>query len=136
MDPIGGDKITAHGSGHLRMNYASDCELDMYGEYTLNRGSYNFTLQDIIIKDFTILEGSKITFLGDPYAAQLNIRAAYSLNANLSDLDESFLEDRELTRTNVKVNAIMIVTGDMRQPDIKFDLEFPTLTADTYRKVR
>lgn len=136
MDPIGGDKITAHGSGHLRMNYASDGELEMYGEYTLNKGSYNFTLQDIIIKDFTILEGSKITFLGDPYAAQLNIRASYSLNANLSDLDESFLEDRELTRTNVKVNAIMIVTGDMRQPDIKFDLEFPTLTADTYRKVR
>lgn len=136
MDPIGGDKITAHGTGHLRMNYASDGELEMFGEYTLNRGTYNFTLQDIIIKDFTILEGSKITFLGDPYAAQLNIRAAYSLNANLSDLDESFLEDRELTRTNVRVNAIMIVTGDMRQPDIKFDLEFPTLTADTYRKVR
>lgn len=136
MDPIGGDKITAHGTGHLRMNYASDGELEMFGEYTLNRGTYNFTLQDIIIKDFIILEGSKITFLGDPYAAQLKIRAAYSLNANLSDLDESFLEDRELTRTNVKVNAIMIVTGDMRQPDIKFDLEFPTLTADTYRKVR
>lgn len=136
MDPIGGDKITANGTGHLRMNYASDGELEMFGEYTLNRGTYNFTLQDIIIKDFTILEGSKITFLGDPYAAQLNIRAAYTLNANLSDLDESFLEDRELTRTNVKVNAIMIVTGDMRQPDIKFDLEFPTLTADTYRKVR
>lgn len=136
MDPVGGDKITAHGTGHLRMNYASDGELEMYGDYRLNRGSYNFTLQDIIIKDFTILEGSKITFLGDPYAAQLNIRAAYSLNANLSDLDESFLEDRELTRTNVKVNAIMIVTGDMRQPDIKFDLEFPTLNADVHRKIR
>lgn len=136
MDPVGGDKITAHGTGNLRMGYSSDGELEMFGEYTLNRGSYNFTLQDIIIKDFTILEGSKITFLGDPYAAQLNIRAAYTLNANLSDLDESFLEDRELNRTNVKVNAIMMVTGDMRQPDIKFDLEFPTLTADTYRKVR
>lgn len=136
MDPVGGDKITAHGNGSLRMGYASDGELNMYGEYTLSQGSYNFTLQDIILKDFTILEGSKISFLGDPYAAQLNIRASYTLNANLSDLDESFLEDRELTRTNVKVNAIMIVTGDMRQPDIKFDLEFPTLTADTYRKVR
>ena len=136
MDPVGGDKITAHGSGHLRMNYSSDGELEMYGDYSLDRGSYNFTLQDIIIKDFTILEGSKISFYGDPYAAQLNIRAAYSLNANLSDLDQSFQEDRELTRTNVRVNAIMIVTGDMRQPDIKFDLEFPTLTADTYRKVR
>ena len=66
MDPIGGDKITAHGTGHLRMNYASDGELEMFGEYTLNRGTYNFTLQDIIIKDFTILEGSRITFSRRP----------------------------------------------------------------------
>ena len=30
----------------------------------------------------------------------------------------------------------MKVTGDMRQPDLAFDLAFPTLTSDTYRKVR
>ena len=30
----------------------------------------------------------------------------------------------------------MKVSGDMRQPDIAFDLEFPTLTSDVYRKVR
>ena len=30
----------------------------------------------------------------------------------------------------------MMVKGDMRQPDISFDLEFPTLNRDTYRKVR
>lgn len=30
----------------------------------------------------------------------------------------------------------MKVHGDIRQPDISFDLEFPTLTSDTYRKVR
>lgn len=136
MDPIGGDKITAHGSGHVRMAYSSDGDLRMYGDYTISRGTYNFTLQDIIIKDFTIREGSKISFLGDPYAAQLDITASYSVNANLSDLDESFLEDRELNRTNVPVDALMMVKGDMRQPDISFDLEFPTLNRDTYRKVR
>ncbi len=108
----------------------------MFGTYTLQRGSYNFTLQDIIIKDFTIRDGSSISFHGDPYAAQLNIEAVYSLNANLSDLDESFLDDRELTRTNVPVHALMMVSGDMRQPDIAFDLEFPTLSQDTYRKVK
>lgn len=118
------------------MNYASDGDLRMYGDYTINHGTYNFTLQDIIIKDFTIREGSKITFLGDPYAAQLDIVASYSVNANLSDLDESFLEDRELNRTNVPVDALMMVRGDIRQPDITFDLDFPTLTRDTYRKVR
>lgn len=137
MDPVGGDRIRAYGTGHLRMDYGSaNNELKMYGNYTLDRGDYNFTLQDIIIKDFTIKPGSEISFRGDPYAAQLNLRAAYSLNANLSDLDESFLNDNDLNRTNVPVNAIMKVTGDIRQPEIAFDLEFPTLTSDIYRKVR
>lgn len=137
MDPVGGDRIRAWGSGHLRMDYGSaNNDLRMYGTYTLDRGYYNFTLQDVIIKDFTIKPGSKIVFNGDPYAAQLNIEAYYALNANLSDLDDSFLQDQELNRTNVPVHAIMKVIGDIRQPEIAFDLEFPTLTSDVYRKVR
>ena len=137
MDPVGGDEIKAFGNGNLRLTYGSaNNDLRMFGTYTLDRGSYNFTLQDIIIKDFTIDEGSKISFHGDPYAAQLDIEAVYSVNANLSDLDESFLQDRDLNRTNVPVHALMKVTGDMRQPDINFDLRFPTLTSDVYRKVR
>ncbi|MDE6161242.1 MAG: translocation/assembly module TamB, partial [Muribaculaceae bacterium] len=137
MDPVGGDEIRAIGSGNMRLTYGSaNNDLRMFGTYTLDRGNYNFTLQDIIIKDFTINEGSSISFHGDPYAAQLNIEAVYAVNANLSDLDESFLQDRDLNRTNVPVHALMKVTGDMRQPDIAFDLQFPTLTSDVYRKVR
>lgn len=137
MDPISGDMIKTNGEGNLRLTYESlNNDLKMYGTYTLDRGSYNFTLQDIIIKDFTIKEGSTIAFQGDPYSAQLDIKAAYAVNANLSDLDESFLFDKDLNRTNVPVHALLLVSGDMRQPDIDFDLEFPTLTQDTYRKVR
>ncbi len=137
MDPVGGDKIRANGSGNLKMDYNSASEdLHMYGTYTLDRGSYNFTLQDIIVKDFTISPGSVIKFNGDPYAAQLDIQATYAVKANLSDLDESFLQDKDLNRTNVPVHALMMVSGDIRQPEIKFDLQFPTLTSDTYRKVK
>lgn len=137
MDPIGGDEIKSWGTGNLRMTYASrGNDLHMYGNYTIDRGSYNFTLQDIIVKDFTIKEGSSISFTGDPYAARLDINAIYQVNANLSDLDESFLQDKELNRTNVPVHAVLKASGDMRQPDIAFDLEFPTLQSDVYRKVR
>ncbi|MDE6311381.1 MAG: translocation/assembly module TamB domain-containing protein [Muribaculaceae bacterium] len=137
MDPVGGDEIRAYGEGNMRLAYHSiDNSINMWGNYTLERGSYNFTLQDIIIKDFTIKPGSTISFNGDPYAAEANLEAYYAVNANLSDLDESFLQDKELNRTNVPVHALMKVTGDIRQPDIDFDLEFPTLTQDTYRKVR
>ncbi len=137
MDPVGGDEIKATGAGNLRMTYKSaGNDLRMYGTYAIERGSYNFTLQDIIVKDFKIKEGSSIAFTGDPYSARLDINAIYAVNANLSDLDESFLQDKDLNRTNVPVHALLKVNGDMRQPDISFDLEFPTLTSDVYRKVR
>ena len=137
MDPVSGDRIRAYGNGHLRLDYGSaNNDIRMYGTYTLSQGNYNFTLQDIIIKDFQIKPGSRIDFNGDPYTADLNIQAAYALNANLSDLDESFLQDKDLNRTNVPVHAIMKLNGDLRAPEITFDLEFPTLTTDIYRKVR
>ena len=137
MDPVGGDKIRGNGKGNMRLTYDStDESLGMYGKYELEKGSYNFTLQDIIIKDFTINSGSNISFNGDPYSANLDINAAYSLNANLLDLDESFASDRELNRTNVPVNAILMARGDMRQPDISFDLEFPTISTEAERKVK
>mgnify|MGYP001660971123 FL=1 len=136
MDPVAGDRIRATGSGDMKMHYSSDGELDMRGKYTVDEGDYNFTLQDIIIKEFKLDRGSSITFSGDPYAAELDITAIYPVNANLSDLDESFLQDKELNRTNVKVNSILHASGDMRHPDISFDLDFPTLTQDIKRKVR
>lgn len=137
MDPVGGDRIKAYGSGNLRLNYNSiDESFVMFGKYVLEKGSYNFTLQDIIIKDFTIRDGSTISFDGDPYNAQLDINAVYSLNANLSDLDQSFSTDRDINRTNVPVNAMLKVKGGISEPELAFDLEFPTLSSDAYRKVK
>lgn len=137
MDPVGGDKIRAHGSGALQLGYdsASD-EMTMYGTYTLTEGLYNFTLQDLILKDFTIRPGSSITFNGDPLKAILDIEASYRVNTNLTDLDKSFASDRELNRTNVPVDAVLSVSGDMEAPDITFDIELPTLTQEVARKVK
>ena len=136
MDPSGGDRIRAAGNGSLRIGYNSaDEEMTMFGTYTLTRGNYNFTLQDIIIKDFTIREGSSLTFNGNPLSAVMDIEAMYSLHANIADLDESFATDGELNRTNVPVNALLRLQGDISAPEISFDLEFPTLTSDVYRKV-
>lgn len=136
MDPVGGDRIKATGNGHMRLTYNNNGELATYGKYTLDKGTYNFTLQDVIIKDFTIRDGSSISFQGDPYAAILDLEAVYSLNANIRDLDESFGQDPDMTRTNVPVHALLRAKGIISQPDISFDLEFPSLTTDAYHKVK
>lgn len=135
MDPVGGDRIKCTGRGNMHLTYNNNDEMTMHGKYTLEKGDYNFTLQDIIIKDFTIRNGSSITFQGDPYAAILDLEAVYSLNANIRDLDETFASDKDINRTNVPVHALLRAKGAMSQPEISFDLEFPTLTTDVYRRI-
>ena len=137
MDPAAGDKITATGSGAMNMTYNSDSnDIRMYGKYTLQEGVYNFSLQDLILKDFIIKPGSSISFNGDPMNGMLDIRAAYRVNTSLTELDKSFATDRDLNRTNVPVDAMLIVTGEMTEPDITFDLELPTLNDEVTQKVR
>ena len=110
--------------------------MKIFGSYAVEQGRYNFTLQDIILREFTIRQGATVSFNGNPLNAGINLQAAYSLNANLQDLDESFADDRELNRTLVPVNALLNLSGSISQPEISFDLEFPTLSQDVYRKVR
>ncbi|MDE7412239.1 MAG: translocation/assembly module TamB domain-containing protein [Muribaculaceae bacterium] len=137
MDPNAGDKIVARGGGPLLIHYDTESdEMTMYGKYTLKEGSYNFSLQELILREFRIKEGSNIAFNGDPLSATLDIVAAYRVNTNLSDLDKSFSTDRDLNRTNVPVDALLNVRGDLQAPDISFDLSLPTLTGDVERKVR
>ncbi len=137
MDPDAGDKITGTGAGHIGLVYGSQTdEFRLYGDYRIEKGVYNFSLQDIILKNFQISSGSEIAFTGDPMDARLNISAIYQVNANLSDLDESFLNDKEVQRTNVPVYAVLNVDGQLQDPQISFDLDFPTLTSDVKRKVK
>lgn len=137
MDPVAGDKITARGNGAIQFEYNSDNDdFRMIGKYSLSEGLYNFSLQDIILKDFTIRPGSSVSFNGNPMSASLDITASYRVNTNLSDLDKSFSTDRELNRTNVPVDALLMVRGPMESPEISFDIDLPTLTQDVSRKVK
>lgn len=137
MDPQAGDKISAFGNGALRMLYDTNSdEFTIYGKYQLLRGDYNFSLQDLILKNFRIVEGSSISFNGDPLRGNLDITAAYRVNTNLTDLDQSFAADPDLNRTSVPVDALLKVRGEINTPDIKFDLSLPTVTSDVERKMR
>lgn len=137
MDPSAGDKITATGSGAMRLNYNTfNDNVELFGRYSINDGSYRFTFQDIIIRDFKIKEGSSISFNGDAMKGILDLTAGYRVNTNLSDLDKSFATDRDLNRSSVPVEALLKVTGELQHPDLAFDIALPTVTGDVERKVR
>lgn len=125
MDPAAGDYISANGSGSLRTEFYNKGNVRLFGNYRINQGIYKFSLQEVIRKDFLIQDGSTITFNGEPLDAMLDIAATYTVNsASLNDLIPDvgrFIEGQ----TNVKVNCVMNLTGQLTSPAIKLDLELP-----------
>jgi hypothetical protein len=134
INPLTGDKISAYGAGYLEIQYGTSTPLKVIGNYKIEKGKYNFSLQQMLIRNFDIKEGSSITFKGDPYSAELDLNAAYTISANLGDLDERlFLLS---ARNNVPIDCILILKGPINQPDISFDLDLPTSTAELTRQVK
>jgi hypothetical protein len=134
MDPASGDKIKGNGSGDIRVEYGSKIDLGMFGGYTLQNGTYNFSLQQLIRKDFQLSDGSHVDFRGNPEEAILNLNAVYTLTANVEDL-EQWLADKSF-RTSVPVSCIMILNGRLQSPDITFDMKFPNSTSELERQVK
>ncbi|MDR1918484.1 MAG: translocation/assembly module TamB domain-containing protein [Tannerellaceae bacterium] len=134
MDPMAGDKIKGYGNGSLLIEYGSKTDPRIYGVFNILSGSYNFSLQQLIRKDFKLREGSTVSFRGDPNDAVLNINAIYNVTANIGDLDPSLVE--ESARTNIPVNCVLLLEGMLQNPAISFDLELPGSNSELERKVK
>ncbi len=133
MDPVAGDDITARGSGTLQVNYFNKGDFRMFGSYTISEGLYKLSMQEVIRKDFTLQSGGTVSFTGDPREANLDVQAVYTVNsASLSDLGV----DLSRSQGTVKVNCLMNLTGNLSNPDIKFDLDLPTVKEEDRELVR
>ena len=133
MDPIAGDNITARGNGNFQVDFYNKGDFRIFGHYTVDDGMYKLNMQDIIRKDFAIQSGSTITFTGDPYLANLDVQAIYTVNSvSLSDLTT----DVSQNQSTIKVNCIMNLTGSLANPSINFDLDLPSVSEEDREMVR
>lgn len=135
-DPSTGDEIVATGEGNLRCVFSDDADIALYGRYNIQKGKYTFIYQDILRRDFSLKDDGSITFSGDPFAAQVDISAAYTVNAQLADLLPSdVLAGLNLNRTNIPVNCLLKLNGELQKPGIKLDLEYPSADDDLVRSI-
>lgn len=115
------DYIDIYGRGPIHAIYDDKAGFSMKGNLALDRGTYKFTIQDIFPKEFNIERGSTLQFSGDPFSAALNLKTKYLIpSVSLSDLTTS-----STTRSTVKVNCLMDITGTLKSPSLNFDLELP-----------
>ena len=128
FDIRSGDIIRGRGNGDLKLQLDTKGEFNMFGTIEFTEGAYNFTLYDIINKEFEIQSGSRITWSGDPYGASLDIDATYNQLASFAPLvtDNSSTTSPELRR-KYPVQVLLNLEGAMRTPDITFDIVAPDL---------
>lgn len=117
------DHISATGSGDLQISIHDD-DISLFGTYTVSRGFYRLSLQDVINKNFDVLSGSTVSFEGDPMNARLDITARHVVNyVPLKDLSPDM-------NGNVHVNCLLRIGGTLNAPTVTFDLELPQGTEE------
>ena len=133
MDANANDYITLNGDGTIRATYYNKGPFNMFGTYTVERGTYGITIQNIIRKNFSFNRGGTITFGGDPYNAALSLQAVHTVNGvSLSDLNIG----NSFASNTIRVNCLMNIGGQPRAPQVDFDIEMPTVNADEQQMVR
>ena len=126
FDEVLDDKISGRGSGNIKMEYATGEDFFMYGVFTIKEGIYPFSSPTLVSEKFDLREGGQVIWNGDPYNAKINLQAAVARNrANPSDLLGSLSGVSEEYNTNIDMDVILNLKGDLFNPDISFDWEFP-----------
>ena len=116
-DNIGNIKGT--GMGNIQMGVSKQGDFSIYGDYRMDQGSFMFTLGNIINRNFSILNGSKISFNGSPYEADINLSAVYKVKASLKGISS------EYAGTSIPVDCIIMLKNDLYNPDISFSIRLP-----------
>ncbi|MBR6250234.1 MAG: translocation/assembly module TamB [Bacteroidales bacterium] len=117
--------MTVRGNGNLDIDVDRNGDMKIFGDYLVNKGTYNFTFGNIVNKRFEIQDGSKITWDGAPMNAMIDLTATYKLKASLYDLVQNQNSSADLKR-RVPVQCNMHLTNRLVDPTIKFDIEVPS----------
>lgn len=132
MDRKSGDMIQIEGSGRLMAKYHNKSRFNLFGTYHIQDGTYRFSLQDIIRKEFRFQPDGIITFSGDPLKADLALKATYSVHGvSLDDLTSS-----SLGFAKTQVDCIMNLSGRPEHPVVTFDFDLPNVTEDERQMIR
>ncbi len=124
VDEVNGSTLKGRGAGYLLIQINTNGKFNMFGDFTPYEGTYNFRYSGVVQKQFDILPEGKISWDGNPTEALLDISAVYQTQANPSIL----LENPSINR-KIPVNVIINLDGELMQPEITFDFEFPNTSS-------
>ena len=123
IDKDSGSTIKGKGAGGLSFLINTNGTFNMWGDFIVYEGVYNFRYRGLVEKRFNVEQGGTIVWEGDPLAAQIDITAVYQGSAN-----PSVLLDNPINQS-IPVEVIIQLTGQLEQPEPEFDFRFPSVNS-------
>ncbi len=118
-----GHALRGRGVGGLLVEINTNGKFNMWGDFSVFEGVYDFAYGGLVQKQFKVQPGGTIAWEGDPLKAQINMLATYTTQTNPSPL-----LDNPINRS-IPVDLNITLTGDLERPQPSFDFEFPNVNS-------
>ena len=115
-----GSSLKGSGVGIILIRINTRGAFEMYGDFVVVDGEYNYKFGGVINKTFQVKPGGTIVWDREPLKAILDLEAVYALNANPAPL----LDNPNYTR-RIATEVVIKLNDELESPDIDFNIEFP-----------
>jgi len=130
IDERTGDNLQVGGYGDLRFSIQPNGRTTLTGRYTMQKGHFEMNLYNLVKRRFEISPGSSVSWSGDPFDANLDVRAIYRVETSAASLMTSGTAGMDSGMNNrfrqqVPFLVYLNVDGELTQPVLTFNLDMP-----------
>lgn len=122
LDRESGHGMKGSGAGFITMEINTLGRFNMWGDFQVYNGEYNFKYGGIIDKKLDVVKYGTIRWDGEPLNAILDLQAVYRTQANPGLIIESSAINRK-----VDTEVAIVLLGNLSNPEIDFQIDFPNV---------
>lgn len=131
LDRASGHGMKGNGKGGLLFRINTLGKFEMFGDFVVDKGSYNFKYGGLFDKKFEVKKNGYIAWEGDPYRAVLDLQAVYETTAN-----PAVLINNSTVNKKVPVEVTIDLKGTINNPEPDFIINLPTVTSTMKSEVQ
>lgn len=125
-----GDNVAVQGGGEFRFSISRTGKMNLVGKYEVTDGSVELNLYNIAKRKFNIASSSSVTWSGNPYNADLDLRAIYKIETSASSLMAFQTAGENVATQNrykqqLPFYVYLDVGGELMSPELSFQLDMP-----------
>lgn len=124
LDKATGSFLRGSGTGNIQIALDTKDKFEMYGDFIVDNGIYNFKYGGFINKPFIVKKGGSISWSGNPLTADINIEAVYRVSANPGSLLDNISSSRK-----IPIDLITRFSGELFNTQREFDIEIPNASS-------